>query len=139
VITGNTITALSDRGMELTYCNGALVVTKNRISVTNTYGLYMYACTGGTPPGGTPGLIANNFITDFGNSGKAIYSYSNTYQNFYYNSVNALGNTDSRAFEDYGSANINLVNNNLAAPAGGYALVVSTPSAIATSNYKQPV
>ncbi len=135
MISGNVITALSDRGIELTYCNGALVVTKNQISVTNTYGLYMYACTGGTPPGGTPGLIANNFVTDFGNSGKAIYSYSNNYQNFYYNSVNALGNTDSRAFEDYSSANLNLVNNILAASNGGYAYVVSNGNAMTTSDY----
>ncbi len=130
VISGNTITALSDRGMELTYCDGALVVTKNKINVVNTYGFYMYACDGGVPPCGTPGLIANNFITDFGNNSKGIYSYSNTYQNFYYNSVNVLGDTDSRAFEDYASANLNLVNNIFAAPNGGYAYVVNTPTAI---------
>ena len=55
------------------YCDGALVVTKDKINVVNTYGFSLcYACDDGVRPGGTPGLIANNFITNFGNNSKGI-------------------------------------------------------------------
>jgi len=136
VVSGNVIQSDGDRGIEVQYGSGALVITKNKIDLANTYGIYLTNCTGGTPPSGTPGLIANNFITVRADGARGIYQTYANYQNFYHNSINMTTGTNARAFEDYGSSgNINLVNNIFAAPAGGYACVINTPAAIAAIDY----
>ena len=136
VISGNVIQSDGDRGIEVQYGNSAMQITKNRIDLANTYGIYLLYCTGGTPPAGTPGLTANNFITVRAENGRGIYNLYGNYKNFYHNSVNMTAGVNSHAFEDNGSSgNINVVNNIFAAPAGGYAYYVNTPAAIANSNY----
>ena len=77
--------------MELNYCDGPLEILKNEISVGNNYGVYVVNSDGGVPPGGTPGLIANNFI-HVGSTTTAygIFLNVSTYQNVYYNSVNRI-------------------------------------------------
>jgi hypothetical protein len=136
VVSGNVIQSDGDRGIEVQYGNGAMVITKNQIDLANTYGIYITSCTGGTPPSGTPGLIANNFITVRADGARGIYQTYGNYQNFYYNSINMTTGTNARAFEDYGSTgNINLVNNIFAASSGGYTFVINTPAAISASDH----
>ncbi len=118
-------------------CDGGLEIMKNKLLLSNSHGIYLNSSTGGSPPIGTRGLIANNFIsTGGGNYGFYISTVSN--QDFYYNSVNlnSGSNSNSRAFsmEGSGSAN-NFVNNIFSNLGDGYAIYTSSPSAIATSDH----
>ncbi len=135
LVSGNTIQATQAYGLYVIYGDGAMEITKNKISTGSGYGLYLYVCDGGVPPTGTYGLVSNNFITSNANNTYGIYLYSTTRQNIYANSVNCVSGTNSRAFETYSGSNINVVNNNFANHSGGYAYVVSHPAAIGTSNH----
>ena len=134
-VTGNTIQVTQSSGIRATYCDGALQITKNKISVVSNYGLYLYLCDGGVTPTGTPGLIANNFVTTFGGGARGIYIVSSTYQNVYANSVNSVAGGGSRSFETSGGSNINVVNNIFANHGGGYAYYINNSSAVETSDY----
>ena len=139
-VIGNTIVALSDRGIEFNYCDGPLQILKNEISVGNTYGIYVVNSDGGVPPGGTPGLIANNFIHVGGTStAYGIFMNVSTYQNVYNNSVNITSPhaTAGRALyvTGGGSNSINIENNIFANQSLGYAYYINTPGAVGTSDY----
>ncbi len=135
LVTDNTIQSDGDMGIYVLYGDGAMVIRGNRITVGSGYGIYLYLCDGGVAPVGTAGLVANNTISHYANSSRGIYLNASTRQNIYYNSVNSLTGTNSRSFEMTGGNNLNIVNNIFANPAGGYAYVVSTPSAITSSDY----
>jgi hypothetical protein len=139
-VIGNTIVALSDRGIEFNYCDGPLQIMNNEISVGNTYGIYVVNSDGGVPPGGTPGLIANNFIHVGGTStAYGIFMNVSTYQNVYNNSVNITSPhaTAGRALyvTGGGSNSINIENNIFANQSLGYAYYINTPGAVGTSDY----
>ena len=135
IVTGNSIDATQGQGINVTYGDGAMKITKNKISTGNTNGIYLNACDGGVAPTGTPGLIANNFVTSNANSARGIYLTSSTYQNIYSNSVNSRTGTDSRSFETSQGSNIKVVNNIFANHGGGYAYVINQTGAIVTSDY----
>ena len=135
VIEGNVIDAPGDRGIVTSYCDNALIISKNQVSVGSGYGIYLNYCDGGLPPTGTHGLMANNFVSMAANNSDGIYLNYSTYQDIYYNSVNARGGTGSNALvQNYGN-NLNLVNNILVAPNGGRAYYINQPAAIGTSDY----
>ena len=135
IIQGNLINAAGDYGIRTTYCDNELMITKNQVSTGSGYGIYLYYCDGGVPPVGIPGMVANNFVSVAANSSDGIYLNYATYQNIYYNSVNARGGTGSNALVQSQGNNLNVVNNILAALNGGRAYYVSQPSAINTSDY----
>ncbi|UCF64837.1 MAG: T9SS type A sorting domain-containing protein, partial [bacterium] len=80
-------------------------------------------------------LVANNFVSVAANNSDGIYLYYTTYQNIYYNSVNARGGTGSNALVQNQGNNLHVVNNILAASNGGRAYYVNQPAAIGTSDY----
>ncbi len=135
LIQGNVIDASGDYGIRTSYCDNALMISKNQVSTGSGYGIYLHYCDGGVPPTGTPGLVANNFVSVAANNANGIYLNYATYQNIYYNSVNARGGTGSHGLTQSQGGNLNLVNNILAAPNGGYAYYVNQPAAIETSDY----
>ncbi len=135
LVSGNTIQATQAYGLYVIYGDGAMEITKNKISTGSGYGLYLYVCDGGVPPTGTYGLVSNNFITSNANNTYGIYLYSSTRQNIYANSVNCVSGTNSRAFETYSGSNLNVVNNIFANHGGGYAYVINQPAAIDSSDY----
>ncbi|MBI3364797.1 MAG: DUF11 domain-containing protein, partial [Ignavibacteriae bacterium] len=102
------------------------------------YGIYLYACTGGTGLPTPRGLLANNFVYGNGSTTEGIDFYADTYIDVYYNTVHmTYVNINTDAFYEYaGSSNsINVVNNIFANSGGGYAYTVYTPAGIGTSNY----
>ena len=110
LLNDNIINNASNNGIYLSYCNDELQILRNQINAA-TYGIYLAYSTGGDDLETSPGLIANNIITAYGNYG--LYLYSNSYQNIYYNSVNLrTTNTSSLSFYAYAGGNINIVNNN---------------------------
>jgi len=135
IVSGNTIQTNQGYGIYVTYGDGAMEITKNKVNVSTGHGIYLYVCDGGVLPTGTPGLVANNFVTINSNTYRGIYLYSTTRQNVYYNSVNSLYGTDSRSFDAYACSDINVVNNIFANHGGGYAYVSNSASAIVASDY----
>lgn len=125
-VSGNTLSTnssyTSTYGIQLSYCDNALKVTKNKISIPNYYGLYLYYSDGTVS---NPGLVANNFIsvggvgTDYG-----INTYYSTYQRIYNNSVNMYSTgTSSRAmYLNSGTSSIDIKNNNFVNRGTGYAI-----------------
>ncbi|NIT57299.1 MAG: hypothetical protein GWN00_14010, partial [Aliifodinibius sp.] len=139
-VNGNRIVALSDRGITASYCDGSLEIMKNEISVGSTYGIYVVNSDGGVPPGGTPGLIANNFVHVGSNStAYGIHMSNSTYQNVYYNSVHITSGHATAGRGLYvtggGSNSINIVNNIFANRSMGYSIYINTPGAVGTSDY----
>jgi parallel beta-helix repeat protein len=119
LITGNTVTGAGQRGFELTSCDNGIVVTKNRLSVNSSYGLYFNTSIGGTGLPVARGLIANNFVS--GSLQYGMYLYSVTNQDIYHNSVNVTG-TGTAMYTYAGSGNsVNVVNNIFSASGGGLA------------------
>ncbi len=125
------------------YCDNAMEIMNNKINIVTSstaYGMRLYYCNGS---GAGSGLIANNFITENSNNTNThygIYSYYSTMQDYYYNTVNMTsGSTSARAFYHYNysssSQDINLKNNVFVNNGGGYAIYISSPSTIATSDY----
>ncbi|MFC1731599.1 right-handed parallel beta-helix repeat-containing protein, partial [candidate division KSB1 bacterium] len=141
-ILDNIATSTTIYGIDAYYCDNYLRVLKNKVHVHGTssaYGIYVSNCDGTSS---VNGLIANNFITQSGSItgfGYGIYSTNNSYQNFYYNSINIVGtSTDTRAFYHTGGnngSNLKLVNNILANYSGGYALRMNTGAAMNTADY----
>ncbi|TLY32992.1 MAG: hypothetical protein E6K56_01870, partial [Ignavibacteria bacterium] len=135
-VNSNTITgAGTNYGVYLQNCNNALEVLKNKMTLTNAYGVYLYSCVGAL---GARGLVANNFVSIGGTStAYGITLYSSTNQDIYYNSVNIYNTYSvSRAFDLGGSGSgINVVNNIFAHQGTGYASYVATPTKLGTSNH----
>jgi hypothetical protein len=122
----------------LTDCNGGLEIIKNKFTLSNAHAIYFANSTGGSPPLGTRGLIANNFISVSSSGGHyGFYLQSISNQDFYFNSVNfSNGGAGSRAFSlDGNGSNNNVVNNNFANLGSGYAYYANSSAGIATSNY----
>ena len=115
--------------------NGALEIMKNKL-VGATNGIYLSTSTGGNPPVGTRGLIANNFITVTSANANGIHLNNVTNQDVYYNSVNVIsGNGNAKPFYSTNGGSINVVNNIFSNTGGGYAYYVNTTGAISTSDY----
>jgi hypothetical protein len=137
-VIGNTVTGGGIRGFELQYCDNGLQVLKNKITINSQYGIYFYYCDGGTGLVFPHGLVANNFVSVTGaGTNYGIYSYYNTYQDVYYNSINiSQGYSSSAAFAISGTGNnVNIQNNIFANPVGGYAYYVQSAQAIGISDY----
>ncbi len=117
-------------------CNGALQISKNKLSGMS-YGLYVSNCAGGNPPVGKRGLIANNsvIVTSGGNFGLYIVNSSN--QDIYYNSVHVTSTdvNSARAFYAVNGSSINVVNNIFANTGGGMAYYVNNTNIISSSDY----
>ncbi len=117
-------------------CNGALQISKNKLSGMS-YGLFVTNCAGGNPPVGKRGLIANNsvIVTSGGNFGLYIVNSSN--QDIYYNSVHVTSTdvNSARAFYAVNGSSINVVNNIFANTGGGMAYYVNNTNIISSSDY----
>ncbi|MFB6317172.1 right-handed parallel beta-helix repeat-containing protein [Saccharicrinis sp. FJH54] len=132
-IMDNMVNAPSGNGMYLHTCNGEIEVLKNKI-YSNSYGLNLYSCNGGSDLESVPGLVANNFVTS--NNNYSAYLYSSSNQNFYNNSVNLTGgNANSTAFYINAGGNNNIVNNILVNSNVGYAYYVISAASIGVSDY----
>ena len=141
-ISKNTITSnTTNSGFEAIYlssCGSNLVLSLNKISLNNGQtAIDMSSCTASSS---TRGVISNNFITLSGNSsiGYGIYCYNCSYQNFFYNSINNNRSTSS----SYGffcsgssSSNIQLQNNIISCPGGGFCLYTDYTATINLSDY----
>jgi hypothetical protein len=115
--------------------NGALEIMKNKL-IGATNGIYLASSTGGNPPVGTSGLIANNFITITGANATGIHLNNVTNQDVYYNSVYVIsGNGNAKPFYTQNGGSINIVNNIFSNIGGGYAYYVNNTGAIGTSDY----
>ncbi|HNZ42216.1 MAG TPA: CARDB domain-containing protein [Bacteroidales bacterium] len=142
-ISGNTITANvtgSFYGIYAYYCDNALKILKNKITLSNSgYGIYVYYCDGAA---GQEGLTANNFVSIGGTSTTyGIYNGYSTFQNFYYNSVNVYTDyTTARAMYMVGTSYPgHNYKNNIFAYTGpntsGMAFYVSTVANVNASDY----
>ncbi|MCB9232265.1 MAG: right-handed parallel beta-helix repeat-containing protein [Bacteroidia bacterium] len=115
-----------------------LAVTGNNIQIpgSGAGGIYIYQCNGTSV---LRGLIANNFVSIGGASGTAygIQVYNSSYHDFYYNSVNIYrpSGTNYAFFQTTtsGSSNLRLQNNIFQGTS--FAIYVSQPTAIVSSNY----
>lgn len=112
-------------GIYLYYCDNAFKVKKNNVSISGTssqYALYLNYCDGSTS---AKGLVANNFISVTGtgtNSKYGIYSNYGNNNDYFYNSVNITGGTNTGyAFRLYGYSGNTMKNNNIVNNSGGYA------------------
>ncbi len=78
VINENEINNISSGayGINISSCDGAIRVLKNKIQTTTASGLVISSCDGTS---GNEGLIANNFVSGTSNNG--IYLYASSYQN----------------------------------------------------------
>lgn len=116
-------------------CYGRTIVTGNNIKNNrNGYVIYGYAVQASSSE---PSLFSNNYISAGGSyESYPFYLYYCNYLNIYNNSVNLYTtNTYSRAIYSNSGSDIKLVNNIFSAPGGGYALYISSPSAITRSDY----
>ena len=141
-ISSNTISSYSTvnnlYGIYMLYCDNAISVRKNKISLggtTQIQGMSIRNCDGTST---NQGSIVNNFISvGQGNSNiYGIYSYNSFYQNYYYNSINrTAGGLSSHTFYHTGG-NTNIVNN-IFSNDGGYGDVMNIPSqaSVTTCDY----
>ena len=127
----------ADWGFYLQNCNGGLEIIKNKFSLSNAHGLYLNNSTGGNPPVGTRGLIANNFISTGGDK-NGLYLSTISNQDIYYNSVNlnSGSNANSKAlYVDGNGSEVNFVNNVFANQGDGYAYYIQNSSPVSQSDY----
>ncbi|MCF8372089.1 MAG: right-handed parallel beta-helix repeat-containing protein [Bacteroidales bacterium] len=111
----------------VSYCDGPIVVTNNKIfddAGTVFYGLRIYYCDA-TPT--APGLVANNWVYNDGNTGTTygLYLYYSNYINVYHNSVNINSGGTTYGAYIYGSSssgNYTFLNNSIVNKTGGRAL-----------------
>jgi hypothetical protein len=124
-------------GIEVTRCDSALKILKNKITIPNSgYGINLYACNGSAEH---PGLVANNFVTSLHGNSTGLWVSNCTYQNIYYNSINITNESfeGQALLVDGTAANVNIVNNIFANQGDGYCYSVYSPasSEITSSNY----
>ena len=113
VISGNTITATTTSSSYKAFngnsIKGAFRFMNNKIAISGGTILFMQICDGQS----SKGLIANNFFSNTGSSGKAI-EFSNTMnQNIYFNSINLTGSGASGFTLTSNSAQANRFKNNI--------------------------
>ncbi|HRS54451.1 MAG TPA: hypothetical protein P5250_07065, partial [Bacteroidales bacterium] len=118
----------SYQGIYAFYCDNALKIIKNKISISNGgIGVYIHNSSGSATQ---KGLIANNFISVGGSTeADGIYIYLSSAQHIYYNSIN-IYSTDATSKSIYINgatvSNLDLRNNNLCSTSGGgYSIYVS--------------
>ena len=117
--------------------SGTFMITGNKLIATS-YGLYMNSTTGGKPPIGTHALVANNFISIYGNSANRALTLSNSSNiDFFYNTLLVGGsqNTTSTVYVSGSGSENQFVDNIFANKSGGYTYDVSAPSLIIMSDY----
>ncbi len=157
VVTGNTITGVRYRGLNLidlndveisnniistgnadyNYwglgledCDGALNITLNKIETNSGYGVFMRYCGASTT---TPGLIANNFISAGGSRG-SFYFGGNSHHRIYHNSVNQRSSSEAFYFEGSGQVG-NELHNNIFKANTGPSIRIYYAGAITSSDY----
>lgn len=109
--------------------DGALTITDNELlSGAGSAGLYIY---GYVSPFDTPGLIANNVISNSARN-YSFFLYNSSNHQIYHNSVN--NQAGGPAFRIYGGGG-NEIRNNIFISKDGNAIYVQTSSSISSSNY----
>jgi|GEM_PF-1095667 len=117
-------------------CDDATQVTGNRIlSCCRNYGIQMEYCNSTS---GNEGLIANNFIALLKTTGRAygIYDRYNSYQKYYYNTINVVTSdaNDGRTFYTRNSSNLDLRNNIISNKGTGYAIYIASENIAISDN-----
>ena len=123
-------------GITFSDCDNKFEVIGNKIISNGTYGgIYIYACNGSSP---FRGLVANNFCSTGGTSwAYGIRLYNSSFINVYHNNINiTTTSTNGRGFLlTNGGTDVNVKNNNFITTGPGYAMYVSTLTAIVSSDY----
>jgi subtilase family serine protease/pectin methylesterase-like acyl-CoA thioesterase len=120
-------------GINLGNSDGAQQIVGNRIYNARQYGLYL---SNNTAEVGSPGLVANNFVSGIGNDGVIHLVNSNTNQLIYHNNVNNSGTTGAAFYYSGGSqASGNRVMNNVFRAGPGYAIRVAGAVGLAQSDF----
>jgi parallel beta-helix repeat protein len=138
VISGNIINSYASSGSYLIYTGNTsdkLEISYNKLYAAYNYasGIYVVNHVGSST---LKGAMFNNFIALNSAGGTyGIYSYNNSYLNFYFNSVNMYGSsTSSRALYIDGGNNLDMRNNILSNPGGGYSIFHNAAS-VSQSDY----
>ncbi len=87
LLRNNIITGTTAYGIRCTYGYDALEISGNKITISGTYGMYLYNNAGTATAGA---LIANNVVNITGNYG--IRNQTSSYMRFYNNTISVTGN-----------------------------------------------
>jgi hypothetical protein len=118
------------------YYNDNLITSKNKVLLSGTgsnYGIYLYYCNNSAGNA----LVSNNFVSQVNGTSTIEGIYNSSSNNVeYYNNTSVLyaGNSSSDAFYLPSGSNIKVKNNNFVNYGSGYAIYVSSATALTQSD-----
>jgi pectin methylesterase-like acyl-CoA thioesterase len=117
--------------------NGSFEVTRNKISASGRYAMYVQGCQSSS---GQESLIANNFIIAGGGTGTkyGMWIRSTSNLKIFANNISIVGSstlTNGRSINVQNSTQLQFINNILSNNCDGYTYYVDNPTAIISSDF----